>query len=204
MSTTSRYRTAILALAVAAGFQLIVDAQDVEKKDRADRIERKFQRGGKITMDLSAGAYSIRGGSVDSIRVRWDTKDPRDMSSVRTDVTVNGTNAIVRMRGPKNNFRVDMDVPAIADIHIDLSAGDLSFKGVEGNKSVSMWAGEVEMEVGDPQLYRSVDITVRAGEINAGPFGGARGGLFRSYRWDGSGKYAIVAKLTAGEIRLVK
>ena len=205
MSTASRrMKTALLAMTAVSGFQLILAGQGVEKQDRADRIERKFQRGGKIAMDLSAGAYTIRGGNVDAIRVRWDTRDPRDMSSVRTDVNVTGSSAVVRTRGPKNNFRVDIDVPAVADIHIDLSAGDLSFKGIEGNKSISMWAGEVTLEVGDPQLYRSVDITVRAGEINAGPFGGLRGGLFRSYRWNGSGKYSIVAKLMAGEIRLVK
>ena len=81
-----------------------------------------------------------------------------------------------------------MDVPAVADIQLDLSAGELSFKGVEGNKSVSMWAGEVTMEVGDPQLYRRVDVTVRAGEIQASPFGGSRGGLMRSFRWNGEGR----------------
>lgn len=155
-------------------------------------------------MDLSAGAYTIRGGAVDSIRVRWETRDPRDMSSVRTDVAVSGTNATVRTRGPKNNFRVSIDVPAMADIQLDLSAGELSLRGIEGNKSVSMWAGEVTMEVGDAQLYRRVDTTVRFGEIQASPFGGSKGGILRSFTWDGNGKYTIIAKLFAGELKLVK
>ena len=207
MSTIGVFRGILATAAVVGAVQLAGMAQDVERADRqgrADRVERPFAKGGRIVMDLSAGGYTIRGGAVDSIRVRWETRDPRDMSSVRTDVSVNGTTAVIRTRGPKNNFQVDMDVPARADIQLDLSAGDLTLRGVEGSKSVSMWAGDVTMEVGDPQLYRSVDVTVRAGEISAGPFGGTRGGLFRSYRWNGPGKYSIVAKLTAGEIRLVK
>ena len=194
----------IVAAAIVAGLQLGTGAQEVERTDRNDRIERAFGRGGRIVMDLSAGAYTIRGGTAESIRVRWDTRDPRDMSSVRTDVVVSGSAATIRTRGPKNNFRVDVDVPAIADIQLDISAGELLFRGVEGNKTVSMWAGELTVEVGDPQQYRLVDLTVRAGEIQATPFGGSRGGLLRSFRWDGSGKYTIIAKLFAGEVKLVK
>lgn len=202
MSTASAYRRSILAVTlVVAGFQVPGSAQQTE---RSDRVERPFARGGRIVMDLSAGSYAIRGGTVDRIRVRWETRDPRDMASVRTDVAVNGTNATIRTHGPKNNFRVEMDVPAVADIELDLSAGELSFRGVEGSKSVSMWAGEVTMEVGDPQLYRRVDLTVRAGEIQASPFGGSRGGLMRSFRWNGNGKYTIIARLFAGEVKLVK
>ena len=202
--STAVVRSSIVAAVLAAGLQLTAAAQEVERADRNDRIERPFVRGGRIVMDLSAGGYTIRGGAADTIRVRWATSDPRDMASVRTDVAVSGTNATIRTNGPKDNFRVDIDVPSLTDIQLELSAGELLFRGVEGNKSVSMWAGEVTMEVGDPQLYRRVDLTVRAGEIQAIPFGGTRGGVLRSFRWDGSGKYTIIAKLFAGELRLVK
>jgi len=201
MGNGTALRLGIVALSVVAGFQVIGTAQGTQ---RPDQVERPFARGGRIVMDLSAGEYTIRGGAVDSIRVRWETRDPRDMSSVRTDLAVSGTNATIRTRGPKNNFQVQIDVPALADIQLDLSAGDLTLRGVEGNKSVSMWAGEVTMEVGDAQLYRRVDLTVRAGEIQAAPFGATRGGLMRSFRWNGTGKYTIIAKLFAGEVRLVK
>jgi hypothetical protein len=123
---------------------------------------------------------------------------------VKTTVEVTGNTALIRTDGPSNNFKVDIDLPSLADLQIDLSAGDVDLKGVEGNKSISMWAGEVTMDVGDPQLYKLVDITVRAGEIDARPFGGSKGGLFRSYKWQGAGKYSIIAKLAAGEVRLTR
>jgi hypothetical protein len=67
-----------------------------------------------------------------------------------------------------------------------------------------MWAGDVTMELGDAELYRRVDASVRAGEISAQPFGRSTGGLFRSVRWDGKGKYTINASLFAGDLKLVR
>ncbi len=194
-------KRAVAAAVFAAAAYIPVSSQGPRPPDQ---VERPFARGGRIVMDLSAGAYSIRGGAIDAIRVRWETRDPRDLSSVRTDVAVNGSAATVRTRGPKNNFRVHMDVPGRTDIQLDLSAGELNLRGIEGNKSISMWAGEVTVELGDPQLYRRIDTTVRFGEIQASPFGASRGGILRSFRWDGSGKYTLLAKLFAGEVRIVK
>ena len=167
-------------------------------------VERQFAKGGRILMDLSAGDYTIRGTAVDVIRLRWQTRDARDMDRVRAEVKVDGGRATVLTRGPKNNFTVTVDLPQRADIDINLSAGDLKVRGVEGNKSLSMWAGDVSMEVGDASLYQRVDATVRAGEIHAPPFGRSTGGIFRSLHWKGTGKYTIHARLTAGDLKLVR
>jgi hypothetical protein len=77
-------------------------------------------------------------------------------------------------------------------------------KGIEGDKRLDMWAGDVTIEVGDGQSYRQVDATVRAGEITATPFGRTTGGLFRSLHWNGGGKYTLHAKLAAGDLKLVR
>ena len=167
-------------------------------------VERQFAKGGRILMDLSAGDYTIRGTAVDVIRLRWQTRDARDMDRVRAEVKVDGGRATVLTRGPKNNFTVTVDLPQRADIDINLSAGDLKVRGVEGSKSLSMWAGDVSMEVGDASLYQRVDATVRAGEIHAPPFGRSTGGIFRSLHWKGTGKYTIHARLTAGDLKLVR
>ena len=197
MSTT--IRPTLLALAGLAALTVGTSAQPTP----ASQIEKGFAKGGRIRMDLSAGDYTIRGTAVDAIRVRWETREPKDMERVKANVDVTGATARVLTRGPKNNFRVSIDVPQRADVDIELSAGDLKVRGIEGNKALSMWAGDVTMEVGDASLYRRVDVTVRAGEISARPFGRTTGGLFRSLHWGGSGKYTITAALTAGDFKLV-
>ena len=95
-----------------------------------------------------------------------------------------------------------IDVPARSDIEIDLTAGDLDVRGIEGNKRVESWAGDVRIEVGRPDQYRSVEASVRAGDLNARPFNVSKGGLFRSFSWKGSGPYSLAVKLFAGDLTL--
>lgn len=181
--------------------QIVLGAQQAQP---SNTVEKAFSKGGRVHLDLSAGDYTIRGSMTDAVRVRWETRNEHEMKSASADVKIEGTHAAVRTRGPKNNFRVTIDLPQRADLDIDLSAGDLTVNGIEGNKTLSMWAGDVTIEVGEADLYKRVDATVRAGEISARPFGKTTGGLFRSLHWQGGGKYTLNVKLTAGDLKLVK
>ena len=192
------------ALAVASLLALAHVPGAAQGERTSDSVEKAFAKGGRIRFDLSAGDYNIRGRMIDAVKVQWHTRDVRDMRSVRADVTVSGAVATVRTNGPRNNFRVEIEVPQRVDLDVELSAGDLTVRGVEGNKTLSMWAGDVTIDVGDPGQYRRVDATVRAGEISASPFGRSTGGLFRSLHWKGPGSYILDARLTAGDLKLVK
>jgi phage baseplate assembly protein gpV len=183
---------------LVALFRIALPAQQTPP---ANTVEKPFSKGGSVRLDLSAGDYTIRGSLTDAVRVRWET---RVGESASADVTVQGSRAAVRTYGPRNKFRVSIDVPLRVDLDIELSAGDLTVNGVEGNKTLSMWAGDVTIEVGEADLYKRVDATVRAGEISARPFGKTTGGLFRSLHWQGAGKYTLDAKLTAGDLKLIK
>ncbi len=166
-------------------------------------VVKTFAPGGAIHLDLSAGDYTVKGTDHGLIRVTWTTRD-RESARGWADIQVNGARATLRTRGPRNRFNVAIEVPRRSDLDITLTAGQIDVRGVEGNQRLSMWAGEATMQVGDTGLYRRVDATVRAGEISASPLGRTTGGLFRSLRWDGSGKYTISASILAGEIKLVR
>lgn len=171
---------------------------------RPNQLERAFKAGGSIALDLSAGGYTIKGTADDAIRVRWRTEDPADADRVEAKIDVAGTNATVRTRGPMHNFRVDIALPRRADLNLSLSAGDLDVLGIEGSKHLSMWAGDVTLEVGGAELYKQVDASVRFGELTLLPFGANKGGILRSFHWNGTGKYTISAKLFAGDLKFVR
>ena len=186
---------------LVAGLHVTGAAQETTT---GNEVQKAFAKGGRVYLDLSAGDYTIRGTLADAVRVHWKTRDPRHMDSAGADISVSGVNATVRTRGPRSHFTVTIDLPQRADLDIELSAGDLTVSGIEGNKTLSMWAGDVTIEVGAADLYKQVDATVRAGEISAHPFGRNTGGLFRSLHWRGTGKYILHARLTAGDLKLVR
>jgi hypothetical protein len=163
--------------------------------------ERPFASGGRVRLDLSAGAYTVRAGRGDRIQVQWETQQG-DGSQVKADLQVNGATATVRTTGPRNGFKVVIEVPARTDLNVDLTAGDLRIEGITGNKDVGSWAGNIVIDVGRADEYARVDASVKAGDISAVPFNARKGGLFRSFTWKGPGQYTLKVNLTAGNLVL--
>jgi hypothetical protein len=164
--------------------------------------DRAFTDGGSIRLNLAAAAYRIRGRADNRIRVRWTTSKADMQDRLHADVEVKGTHAVIWTVAPHNSgARFDINLPARSDLDVDLNAGDLEVLDVEGNKNLSMWAGDVTIDVGKAELYRQVEATVRFGDISAPPFNRSTGGIFRSLSYSGSGKYVVRAKLFAGDLK---
>jgi hypothetical protein len=162
--------------------------------------EKPFASGGKIEMQFEAGSYTVRPGDGDAIRVTLGG----NVGAAKVDVTTGaGTQASVSVKEtPNNNFQATIDVPKSADLVIRLSAGDLKVEAIGGNKDIESNAGNVDIVTGDSSDYASVDAAVKAGDINAAPFGESQSGLFRSFTWSGKGKYTLRARLLAGNLTL--
>jgi hypothetical protein len=164
--------------------------------------ERSFAPGGQVRMNLSAADYTIEAGRDDRILVRWETRSPEDAARVKVDIQCQGSAATITTRGPHNNLRMVIELPAREDLHVDLSAGDLKIRGISGNKDVGSWAGDIDIDIGHGEEYAVIDTAVKAGQISAGPMHVSHGGLFRSFRWNGPGHYTLRVRLTAGDLRL--
>lgn len=167
-------------------------------------VERPFEAGGTVHLDLAAGEYRIVGTDSNAIRVRWHTKRPGDAEWVRVRLDVDGTTAHLETANRKDGLRVTIEVPSRSNLDLTLSAGELAVRGVEGSKDVSVWAGEVEIQVGEPAKYRDVRASVQFGELTARPFDVSKGGLFRSFTAKGQGPYELHARLFAGELTLAR
>ena len=161
--------------------------------------DKSFVAGGKITLDLDGGGYEIKAAADNHIRVAANS------TTATVDVTINGSQADVKIKNtPHSNFRGIVEVPAAADVVIHLSGGELKVDGITGNKDVESLAGNVRIEVGDPSQYASVDAAVKAGDLQASPFGGSKSGLLQEFTWSGTGKYTLRAHLGAGNLVLAK
>ena len=168
----------------------------------SDSLVRPFGQNGKIRMELSAGDYNISGSKDQRIHIRWSVRDADQLSRVRASADVHGADASIVTDGPSNNsLKFDIQVPERSDLYVRMTAGDIRIEDIRGNKDIELHAGDVRIDVGRADDYNSVDASVWAGDIKAEPFNTIKGGLFRSFEWNGRGPYRLHARLKAGDIR---
>lgn len=192
--------TLMLALAPASSLFSALFAQTSRP---SDSLERPFVSGGRVHLDLSAGEYGIQGTPDNRVRLEWSVRNPDRLHRVRARADIRGSDAWISLDGPDNGgLRVTVYVPRRSDLDVDLSAGEIRIEGIEGNKDVKAYAGEMHIDVGRVEDYRAVEASIWAGEIQAAPFRASKEGLFRSFNWDGTGPYRLRASLWAGELRL--
>ena len=161
--------------------------------------EKDFVSGGRVTMRLESGDYKILASSDNRLHVRWN-----EASGARVKLTTNGNSADVRVENtPHNNFHATIEVPALTDLRIRLTAGDMSVTGIKGDKDIEANAGDLNISVGSSSDWGDVEASVTAGDLHAPAFKAATGGLFRSIKWKGPGKYRLHVHLTAGDVNLL-
>jgi hypothetical protein len=166
-------------------------------------LERTLASGGRARLRLSAGEYRIRpSADPGKLRITWHTKHDRDLDRVRVRADAQGGGATIDIKGPMDNFRVEIELPARTDLDVDMSVGAISVAGIEGSKSVDLNIGEVRIEVGSGEDYREARASLSIGDLSPGPFGSQKGGFFRSFNWRGGGKYTLDVRLGIGDIQL--
>ena len=109
-------------------------------------------------MDLSAGEYHVTGTEDHRIRLDWSVRDRETLSQIKAGAEVRERDASIRTSGPSRNrnFKVAIQVPLRSDLHIRLTAGELTIEGVEGHKDVALHAGELNIDVGRAEAYGRV------------------------------------------------
>src|SRR5688500_11001729 len=130
---------------------------------KADTIERQFVSGGTVRLDLSAGDYDIVASRDDRIRITL-TDRGRDNPDAYVDIDIKGSQATIETDNSfDNGLDVRIELPRRTHIVLKLSAGDLKVSGIEGSKDVEARAGDVTIAVGERDLYRHVNASIRIG-----------------------------------------
>lgn len=196
-------RVAVTTAILGAALVVSLSSQTAGSRP-SDSLEQPFAPNGKIRMDLSAAEYVVSGGTGNHIRIDWSVRNADHLPRVHARADVRGADARIVTDGPSNNtgLRFAIQVPERSDLYIRLTAGDIRIEDVRGNKDVELHAGDLRIDVGRAEDYHHVDASLWAGDIHAAPFHVFKGGLFRSFDWNGKGPYRLHAKLKAGDLRL--
>jgi len=164
-------------------------------------VQQPFASGGTVRLHLEAGGYTIKAASSDNIVVTYPPNRNGESSGVKVEIKAVASRADVYVRNtPHNNFNATIEIPRHSNLWARLSAGELTVEDVDGDKDVELWAGQINIDVPHPDAYGHRDASVLAGSVEASVFNVSKGGLFRSFRQEGSGKYRLHAHVTTGEV----
>lgn len=166
-------------------------------------VEQKFVSGGLIRMHLESGGYTIR--ATDSteprIVVTYHVNSESDLRKVKVEIHSGPSTADVEIRDtPNNNFQAEIEVPRRSNLWVRLTAGKITVDSIDGDKDLGIRAGQLEVEIPNPDEYGHREASVWTGSIDASAFGVNKGGLFRSFDQPGPGKYRLRAHVMSGEI----
>jgi hypothetical protein len=171
------------------------------KSDQAPvvKVDKPFAAAGTVEMQMDGGDYTIRAAADDHIRVSF----AGNTGDAAADVAISGTHANLSITNtPHSNFRATVEVPATVDLTVHLSGGNLEIGRITGSKDIDSKAGNVGISIANASDYGSVDASVKAGNLEAGPFGESSSGLAPHLKWSGPGKYTLRASLGAGNLEL--
>jgi hypothetical protein len=190
----------LIALGLASCSSFKRDASGpVPDQPQAMKVEKPFAAGGSIEMQLEGGDYKVRAVADDRIRVSFGG----NTGNAVAELTTTGAHATLAVRDtPHNNFQVTIEVPQVEDLAVHLTAGNLQIAAMKGNKEIDSKAGNVEISIPNPSDYGSADASVKAGNLDGGPFGDSGSGLAPHLKWSGQGKYGLRASLGAGNLEL--
>lgn len=197
-----RLAFALAWLFLLAGLSLAqnrVDATEVGQ----DSFDADFPSGGQLRLHIRSGDLKIVGSDENKIKIRYWGKKAGETRDVKVSLKTLGSTGELRIHGgPHNDFQIQIFVPRTSDLYLRMPAGEAEVEGLVGNKDVEMHAGDLTLAVGAPEEYALADASILAGDLDAGPFGVSKDGLFRSFHKQGTGKYKLHVHVGAGELTL--
>lgn len=166
-------------------------------------FEANLASGANLRLHLHDGDFSVVGSDSEKISIHVAGKDIQLAKNIkiqlkRSDGTVDFTLSHV----PKQELQVTIAIPRSTNLYARMRGGDLSVQGVAGDKDIELTGGNLTVQVGSPEDYSHVDLSVRFGDVSGTQFGDPKGWLGNSVRKDGNGKYRLHAHVMAGDLVL--
>ena len=169
--------------------------------EQMQTVETPFAAGGRIGVQIESGDCDVVKSADERIRVTLRG----NIGKATGDINLNGQDASVLVKNtPHNNFNCAIEVPAAEELRVSMRGGSLKVADLATATEVENVGGDVAITVGDPSEYGSVDASVGAGDLSAGPFGSSQSGIGSHLTWSGTGKRRLTAHVGAGDLKLRK
>jgi len=199
MTSMGRLFAVCLLFAPAAICQNAQEATNLQHQN----FEANLASGTNLRLHLHDGDFRVVGGDAEKISVHVEGKNVEQAKNIKIQLKrADGTVDLKLSHVPKHELQVTIEIPKSTNLHARLRGGDLSVEGVAGDKNLEITGGDLTIQVGNPEDYAHVDLSVRFGDVSGSQFGDPKGWLGSSVRKDGKGKYDLHAHVMAGDLTL--
>jgi hypothetical protein len=180
---------------------LLVASLAYGQTENAGNLELSLSPQTMLTLNLSTGDYRIVPGTSDKLVIRSQAKAASAHCKVRFGLNASSEDASVIVDGP-HNYSAVIQVPTNINLNVRLNGGRLTMAGIEGDKNIESNAGRLNIDIGHPEKYGTVEATVNTGAIDASAYHSSKSGAMQSFSTSGPGKYRLHVHMGTGQIRL--
>jgi len=197
-------RSAFLLACIAVLTPVCVAQTKLEATDIANHpFSEDFASGGKVRLRVRSGEIHVIGTAENKISVELSGRKAYDAKKLKVRLERRDSTADMRISGgPRNDLTITIRIPTNTDLYARIPFGEVHVENIAGDQDVELHAGDLTVAVRDSAAYSHVDASVFTGEVDAVAFGESHGGLFRSFRKEGTGRYRLHAHVGAGQLTL--
>lgn len=163
--------------------------------------------GGSLWFRLRGGDVHItRGTDPEHIVLRYtpDPKKPDEEKKVEIRSYVHGSQVRLEIKAPVSlSVDAELEVPSPISLEVHMTGGDLTVAGVDGDKNLQLFAGDLKVDVGALEKVRDAEVSTRVGDVDVPAIGQLRGWLGHTWKYQGKGPYRLYAHTSFGDASLL-
>jgi hypothetical protein len=164
-------------------------------------FEVSLASGANLRLHLHDGDFRVVGSDSERISVHVEGSNLERAKNIRIQLKRSADAVDLKLSHvPKNELHVTIEIPKSTNLFARMRGGDLSVEGVTGDKDLALVGGDLTVQVGSPEDYSQVDLSVRFGDVSGTQFGDPKGWIGNSVHKSGAGKYRLHAHVMAGDL----
>jgi hypothetical protein len=179
-------------------------------------VSKSLPTHGSLSMEVNVGEVRIeRSDETRTIRLSIDPRggnyDEAAMQSWIRRFDVAGDHAAIVLYLPNlhrdsgSSPCMTISLPTYTDLKFEMGAGQLTVKGIEGNKDLHVDVGQLTVGVEDRAEYHEIHTSSKLGQAEDEVWQQRAGGFFPSTnRTSSSGPYTLNATVDIGQVNVVK
>jgi hypothetical protein len=166
-------------------------------------FETNLASGTTLRLHLHEGYFRVVGSDSEKISIRVQGNNVEQAQNIKIQLKRSGSTVELKLSNvPKKELQVTIEIPRSTNLYARMRGGDLSVQGVAGDKDLELTGGALTIQVGSPEDYSHIDLSVKFGNVSGSQFGDPKGWLGNAVRREGTGKYRLHAHVMAGDLVL--